>query len=398
MNTGLIGGISARAKESFERRPFPHKKDEYWRFADLAAWGVDALFPFFMGSAERGRNADFDARADLFQKDGGAVVSFDGTVVCADVDQSKVEVIPLSSASEKYADKFEKLYAAAEGKFDLLPATRAGNGFYIRVADNAEVDLALFEGSKLSLSAYAFVLDAGAGARIRLTHEAAVYGGTFQAVRAAYMLGENSFLELASASVGAKDSRKYRRDDFYMGEGSEVRDAFAELSLSHTRHERNFELLAEGAKLDSRIFSRVDGNVTRDLRTKQMHGKSSCSSNVALKTALYDSSKLAFSGLIRVEEGARETDAYLSSRSLLMSDSAAAQASPILEICSNDVACSHGCTVSNPDEEELFYMRSRGIPLEEARRLIVAGFAESSFSHLGRESLRDFLSKRCGLL
>ena len=65
-----------------------------------------------------------------------------------------------------------------------------------------------------------------------------------------------------------------------------------------------------------------------------------------------------------------------------MSEKALAQASPILEICANDVACSHGCTVSEPDPDELFYMFQRGLNPDSAMRLMVRSFAESSFEKL----------------
>ena len=81
-------------------------------------------------------------------------------------------------------------------------------------------------------------------------------------------------------------------------------------------------------------------------------------------------------------EQAQKTQAYQSCRALLLNRDALAQASPILEICANDVECSHGCAVAEPDAEELFYMRQRGLPLDIAREMIVESFAATTFALL----------------
>lgn len=90
-------------------------------------------------------------------------------------------------------------------------------------------------------------------------------------------------------------------------------------------------------------------------------------------------------GLVRIEEGAQKTRAYQSCRSLALSDFAKTQASPILEIMANDVECSHGCTVSKPDPEEVFYMNQRGLTTADALGLITKSFAQTTFEKMGIE-------------
>lgn len=384
----LIQNITQSAKKRFPDVPFPHRKDEYWRFSDYAAWNTDALFPYFGAHTVHVANPDFDALEKAAAEKKNALTLLDGQIIFENVEES-IEILPLANAAEKYPENFKKFYAQSEGKFDILNASKAGAGAYVKVADNAEVSLNFSSSSKLSLSIFGVIFEIGAGAKVKLIRDNAVYGGSFQVSRFAFFAGENSQIDAATFNFSDVSAKKYSREDFYLGANSKLRDAFAELGCSHTRNERNFNFSAANSNVDSRIFAAAHGEITHDIRTLQKHSVGDCFSNIALKTALYDSAKLAFSGVIRVEEEAQKTDAYLSSRSLLLSNDAQAQASPILEICANDVSCSHGCTVAKPDSEELFYMRQRGLRLDEAKRLIVEGFAENTFEHLSADSLRE---------
>ena len=83
-----------------------------------------------------------------------------------------------------------------------------------------------------------------------------------------------------------------------------------------------------------------------------------------------------FTGAVRVREGAQKTDAAQSNKALLLSEDATAEATPQLQIFADDVKCAHGAAVGQLDDEALFYLRSRGIPLADARGLLTRAFAE----------------------
>jgi Fe-S cluster assembly protein SufD len=100
-----------------------------------------------------------------------------------------------------------------------------------------------------------------------------------------------------------------------------------------------------------------------------------------------DDSRTIFSGIIKVAEDAQKTDAYQTNRNLLLSSTAEANSLPGLEIEANDVKCSHGTTTGQIDEQELFYMLSRGIKKETARELFVFGFFEEVIAKIGNEEL-----------
>jgi Fe-S cluster assembly protein SufD len=95
--------------------------------------------------------------------------------------------------------------------------------------------------------------------------------------------------------------------------------------------------------------------------------------------------------MIYVDPGAQKTDGYQANRNLVLSDRARADSIPGLEILADDVRCTHGATVGKIDPNEIFYLRSRGIPYPEAERLIVAGFFDPIMQRIPFEEVRKRL-------
>ncbi|HRQ91105.1 MAG TPA: SufD family Fe-S cluster assembly protein, partial [Bacteroidia bacterium] len=117
-------------------------------------------------------------------------------------------------------------------------------------------------------------------------------------------------------------------------------------------------------------------------------------SDLLFKNALYDRSRTIFSGLIQVQPGAHHTDSYQSCRNLLGSDEAEANAMPGLEIDADQVKCSHGSTSGTISDDEIFYLRARGIPADAARRMISLGFLNEAIARLEGEEIRRSLFDR----
>jgi Fe-S cluster assembly protein SufD len=108
--------------------------------------------------------------------------------------------------------------------------------------------------------------------------------------------------------------------------------------------------------------------------TKQRHLAPRTTSDLLFKGALKGSSRTVWRGMIYVAEGARFIDGYQANRNLLLDPDARSDSIPGLEILNNDVRCTHGSTVGKIDQEQLFYLLSRGIPRDQAEQLIIQGF------------------------
>ncbi len=117
-----------------------------------------------------------------------------------------------------------------------------------------------------------------------------------------------------------------------------------------------------------------DGDQMHDFRTLQEHDAPRSTSDLVFKGAVGDRSRSVYSGLIRMRKGAKAANAFQTNRNLVLSDGAHAESVPNLDIEENDVRCSHASAVGPVDEEQRFYLESRGVPRRAAERLIVLGF------------------------
>ncbi len=142
----------------------------------------------------------------------------------------------------------------------------------------------------------------------------------------------------------------------------------------YARLRTDSRLAGHGGSSDLMAAYFGDGDQMHDFRTLQDHDAPKTTSDLLFKGAVAGQSRSVYSGLIRVRRGAVGTNAYQTNRNLVLSEGAHADSVPNLDIAENDVRCSHASAVGPIDEEQRYYLESRGIPPEVADRLIVQGF------------------------
>jgi Fe-S cluster assembly protein SufD len=140
------------------------------------------------------------------------------------------------------------------------------------------------------------------------------------------------------------------------------------------RAEVHARLGGEGASAHLNAAQLLDGSQHADFTTVVTHDAPGCASRQTVKNVLAGRSRGVFQGKIAVARGAQKTDGYQMNQALLLSPDAEVDSKPELEIFADDVKCSHGATVGELDAEQLFYLRSRGIPQVEARAILVRAF------------------------
>ncbi len=126
------------------------------------------------------------------------------------------------------------------------------------------------------------------------------------------------------------------------------------------------------------------------------HAVANCQSREVFKTVLDDESRGIFQGKIIVRPGAQKTDAKMASHALMLSEEAEADNKPELEIFADDVQCGHGATAGDLDEDLLFYLRARGIPLDEAEALLIQAFVGDAVEGIEHAGLRESLMEAVG--
>jgi len=161
-------------------------------------------------------------------------------------------------------------------------------------------------------------------------------------------------------------------------------------------------LAGEGAEARVTGAYATHGRQHIDFDTTQEHAAPNTTSDLAFRGVLAGRSSAVWKGNIIVDPGAQKTDAFQESRNLLLSKRAHADAIPGLEIQANDVRCTHAAAVAQVDPEQLFYLRSRGLPESEAKRLVIEGFLAALVERFPeghvRTTLADALERRLAVV
>jgi len=202
-------------------------------------------------------------------------------------------------------------------------------------------------------------------------------------------LGEGAKLHRLVIQECSADSTHFLFENFHLDRGSSLHTTALHLGSSQTRVESKGNLNGEGADFSYHSLFLGHDQQLFDQRTLQHHTAPHCRSNLLCKNALFGESRSVFSGLIKVDEAAQHTDAYQTNRNLLLNSSAEANSLPGLEILANEVKCSHGATTSRIDEQELYYLQSRGIPRNTAERMISLGFLSEVIQSIASDSTKE---------
>jgi len=168
---------------------------------------------------------------------------------------------------------------------------------------------------------------------------------------------------------------------------------FGAIGTHLTKNFTELDLVGEGSTGRMSGFYFTDGDQHLDHDTQQNHHAPHTTSDLLFKGALKDHSRSVWQGMIYVAPGAQKTDGYQSNPNLLLDSSARADSIPGLEIMADDVRCTHGATVGKIDPTEVFYLNSRGIPTDEAERLIVEGFFDPIMQRIPFEGVRERLQQ-----
>ncbi|HZR98587.1 MAG TPA: Fe-S cluster assembly protein SufD [Chloroflexota bacterium] len=418
---------------TYEATPMPTRQDEDWRRTDIRAlkldefappsWGEPSSPPSFTGKGVGGlgpssppsligRGAGGVGRplpaglrpyAARKRDLAGLLVHQDGTCVRRDVAgdlPAGVVFTDLDSAVREHGELVQRYLGttvpATAGKFPALNAALWSGGTFVYVPRNVEVALPLASlrwqeapGAAL-FPRTLIVLERGAcltfiGDSRSLDQEAAaLHNGVVE-----LQVGDNARLHYVALQRWGRHVWDFTHERARLGRDAQMKWAVGAVGGRLTKAYVQAELAQPGAS--ARLVGVVCGDGTQhfDHHTLQDHVAPHATSDLLFKTALKDKARAVFVGLIHVHREAQQTDAYLANRNLLLSETAKADAIPRLEIEANDVRCTHGATVAPVDPEQVFYLETRGLPHDDAERMIVEGFFEPILAEIPAESIRE---------
>ncbi len=408
-----LGELRREAWATYERTPLPTSALEEWRYTDVSQLGLDGYrLADEPGSAE----AVASARALLDGRDAaGRVVIVDGIVVDMSLDpelaRRGVVLADLAEATETHADLVRQYLGrevtAEFSKFAALSGALWSGGVFLHVPRGVHIEKPIRVARWISTGGIAVfprtLIVAEPTSRIDYVEE---FGSpTFE--EPSFSCGAVEVIAQDAAAVHYVALQRFGRGVRHLSMQKTIASRDADLDTlmvnlggDVARLDLHAWLDGPGARSDMLGLYFAEGDQHFDHNTRQDHKSPHAQSDLLYKGALYDSSRAVFRGIIRVHPGAQHTDAYQTNRNLLLSGEARADSLPNLEIEADDVKCSHGATVGQLDEEELFYLMARGIPRAQAERLVVFGFFGEVLGRLPMpavvEELREAIAAKIG--
>ncbi len=179
-----------------------------------------------------------------------------------------------------------------------------------------------------------------------------------------------------------------------LGEDAELTILVLNAGGKLVRQEIHVDVKGENSKIDIRGVNLIGNGSHVDVTTTLLHNVPNTTAVELFRNVVPAGGKGVFQGQIRVAQAAQKTDAQMACNTLLLSDESDFSAKPELEIFADDVICAHGATVTDIDDNHLFYLRARGISEREARSLLVKAFVEEVFEDLDNEQLGEALNSR----
>ena len=396
------------AWQKFESIPRPNRKDQPWRFSNVDLLDLKPFnIPGSLSEDDRKNVLKYSVGLDQFS--GRMIFANDQlierTVISEDLKKRGVIFQPLGRAMVEHADLFRKYFMSTDAtlgseKYAALHRAMVSNGTFLFVPRGVEIEQPIeifhwLRHDNMSIFPHLLLVTDELAKVTVIEHFRSCDRNAV-----GFACGVNDLIAGPGAKVTYVCAQEWSSKVVALQMNSTTVDHDASamslnlnLGARYARFEGLNRLVGEGARSDMLAVSVAANEQEFDSRTLQDHISPHTASDLLYKNALDNKARCTFGGLIRVEPHAHFTDAYQKVRNLLLSDDSEANSMPGLEILADNVRCTHGATSGQINEDEMFYLRSRGIPVPVAQRLIVGGFLNEVIQRLDQSVIADHLNR-----
>jgi Fe-S cluster assembly protein SufD len=387
-----LQNLRAQAKGAIQGLSFPTRKMEEWKYTTLdRAIGHQPLPP----DPLTGIDPDWLEQYALPGLEATRLVCINGEILYHDplpkgVRLERLEQWPshLPEPVPQPHDIFEQIHTALLSSHWVLgvaPGVSVEKPIHcINLIDNR---------LKNVLCQHGLLMQFGAGAQCNLLETQHCLGkhSALNNSLIQLQLAPNSVVGHVQIQQGHDYQSTVQRTHVYQAGGSTYSNYLFSLSGQIIRN--NLHLSLQGEHTEAKLYGLylAQDHTHIDNHTLVDHQVPNCQSNQLYKGVLGGSATGVFNGKIYVRPQAQKTNAYQQNRNLLLSDKATMNTKPQLEIWADDVKCSHGCTIGQLDEGQLFYLRARGIGPEASKAMMVYAFASEIVEKVNNAHIRDYL-------
>ena len=389
--------------------PMPTKKTEEWRYTDLTKLDPESFEPLPGGGDVEPIPADDlpPAVREILEGEGvrsGTMIELDARLARLELEAAAVRAgvvfAPIARVAEDDPGLLERFLfssdiAPMERKLWALHTAALSGGYLLFVPENVKVENPLHVMRWLSrtgalLSTHSLIV-VEHGAEVTVIDEYLsddLDAGSLSLNGVEVFGGEGALVNYLGLQRYGSGVQHFTMQHANTPKDCTLNSFNVTIGADLSRCDITSHLLGAGSDSEMLAVWFGDADQHFDYHTLQHHAAPSARSDLLFKGALAGSAESIFRGLIRVDVGAQLTDAYQTNRNLLLSEESEATTLPSLEIAADDVKCSHGASVGQVDEHQLFYLTSRGLTRAQAERLLVFGFFGEVLARMPVESVR----------
>ncbi|HET9479111.1 MAG TPA: Fe-S cluster assembly protein SufD, partial [Pyrinomonadaceae bacterium] len=394
--------VRRSAMDRFEQLGFPSVHDEEWKYTNLAALAKQTFVP-----ASRTENVSLDTTRFVYPETTTAhlvvVNGFYSEKLSSTTGLENVVAIDLLTAvSDARYNKITRAYLARNAGYHnnglaALNTAFLQSGLFLWIPKNVNVETPI----QITFVTDAEQADGASFPRLLIVAEE---NSSATVIESIVSTGEQQYFTDAVAEIVVKEGARlehYRmqresKEAFHtsitsaeLGRSSSYNTTSINLGGRLARHDISVVMDNEGAECWVDGLYLIGSDQHTDTHSVIDHQQPNCTSHQLYKGILDGNARAVFNGKIFVREGAQKTDAIQTNKNLLLSPQARVDTKPQLEIYADDVKCAHGAAVGQLDEEELFYLQTRGINPELGRSLLTYGFAEEVIEKIKLVSIRS---------
>ncbi len=395
---GWLASRRAAALDYYEKLDMPAPTEEVWRYVDLDFDVADYALAGQPGEAHETGAGIAAALPDT----AGQLLIVDGHGTAADRGSSGAVFGPLTEVIAEQPELLQPyLGAAVPSDLDKFAAAHTAFGHDgaalvvpkgVVIEEPFFIDVQAATDGTVSFPHISLAVQESAQASVVIRYRSDDDLAALVVPQLELFVANNGHLKVTVVQHWGRGTRSICHARAVVGNDGVVQLGEAGLGGSMSRLHLTIDLEGNGSSANVVGAYFGDETQTLDYRYTMHHQGVNTDSDMFLKGAVQDEALSVFTGMIRIDEDAQKTNAYQTNRNLILSDGASAQSVPNLEILANDVKCGHGSTMGPLDEEQRYYLMSRGLDEARSNRLLVHGFFNQALAKFPEPAIADVVT------
>ncbi len=401
-NIDPLTDIRSSALQQYLKTKLPTRKSEHWKYNDMSFLSQS---DFCLNPS---RQSAIDSRHEDLLKDTVRIKLVDGHLSKIENTESNITVTTFCNADPQQLEIIRDNSASTKQNKNLLVNLNmalSSDGILIEITASAEPNKPIYiihetlQNDAAKIVSNQIIVHCKENSQVRIVEQLRTSGNSLShhkpdlsLQQTAIHLSKKARCQHYRLNMESQESRQVSRSVVRLMKGSSYKGFY--FSEGSQLNKTDIDILHQGQRSESELIGIYlpSDNRCIDYHTNIEHQVANCTSREIFRGIIADAAKATFSGKIHIFKDAQKTDAQLNNKNLLLTNKAEINTKPELEIYADDVICAHGATVAKINEQAIYYLQTRGIKSEDAKRMLSQGFIKELVDKIKDATIKQVLS------